>query len=364
MGRRRCIHVLAVVGGLALVHAFARAQVPGVYAVARTETFTNGLPVFALDGDWSRGYTPTGGDLRGWQAARAELGLDWRGWRIGALARGEAYLRLSDGAGRLAYTYQQQRDPAQPAVEDAGAEFLRWVGYGASLHSAPLRWTLGTSAWTAAARLDLMRLTRLRWAQTEGSVSLDGAGGYGFDVRYVETSSTRHAPFMRPPEPEGQGQSLSVVLQGEGPAWRARLAVEDAWSHLAWDGLNVQQARADSDTAQRTPEGYLDYAPLVQGFDVRRTVRDCIPINTVLDLAWKRPEGEWRLTASERYGLVQTWLGYASPGPLSWRLAFEPRAGATELGLAWSGLEIALGADRLDSAAHVRRARVSWRAGL
>lgn len=343
---------------------------PGIglqpYVLAQTDAFTNGLPIFALDGDWSRGYTPTGGDLRGFEVSRAELGLAWGGWRIGATARAEAYAHLSDGAGRLAYLYQSRGKPREGEQDNADAEAWRWVGQGLTLRSADAH-VLG---WRLGASVDLLRVRKLRFSESSGTVGYS-SGNYNFDVTARDDSPSKIPPYGTAAEPSGRAASLSLAAGTQwggatGRDWTLQLRADNAWSRIEWDGVNSEVQRINSNTAQLTPDGYVDYAPLIQGRYTRARIQHSIPVNLGALLRTDQVGFGWSIEASNRYGLTQGWfgIGAASTSAFGWQVRFEPWAHAYELGLAYAGLQFSAGADRLDSAAHVRRASLAWNAPL
>lgn len=337
----------------------------GAYVQADLQAWSNGLPVLDINGPWSKGYEARDGQQRAYQAFRAEAGVRidpgwtaWPGaWKVGLLARADALLAMSGEAAELAAHYQRQTDPSHAATYDSAHTSLSWKGRGVSLRSPAVQ--LG------ALRMDLglewFRLSRLRRTSTEGLTTYDGAGSYGYDLALRDDSDRTDAPFMDPPARSGHGAALSIAL-----AWSPRddfgldLRVHDLWSRLVWRGINGDDATLTSEVSTRTPEGYIDYQPALQGRYTQRTLQERIPTTVEAQATWRRAEGDWSVRLHRRWGLQQAWVGWQAPGTWRWQVAVEPRWSAVQLGLDVHGLSVRAMADRVDQAAHVRAVNVAY----
>ena len=348
----------------------------GVYSDIRAEALSNGMPVLSLDGDWSRGYDQREGAQRAYASARVEAGVMvpsiWHGfdspWRIGALTRADASAVLSGQAAQVVYFYQSQTNPGAPSRYNADASVLYWKGHGLAVHMPTLR--LGGLALDMG--WDHLVLSRLRSAQTEGEASYDGSGTYGYQMTARDDSWRTTEQFMRPPEPRGVGDALSMSWswhadpsdKGSGESnWmpsKAKLTVDDVWSELQWQGINGNDAVLNSQVSARTPDGYLQYQAAIQGRYSRRTMQERIPVSTQLQLDWQGLKGSWGLRVQTRLGLWQRWLSWQSDGTLQWLVGAEPLHKALELGMQWRGLSASLKADSLSNGAHVQGAQLGW----
>lgn len=353
----------------------------GVYALAKAEAWSNGVPILSLDGDWSRGYDAHAGTQRAYAFARTEVGAlipsGWSGfassWRIGALGRVEASGTLSGEAAEVIYRYQSQTDPDQAATYNADSSILFWKGRGLTVHAPTVR----IGAFLLDMNWDHLKLSRMRTVQTQGQASYNSDGSYGYRMQARDDSWQTTERFMRPPEPEGVGDAMSLSLrwqnnvakpgQVEGfsalPSWMS-LSIDDAWSLLQWQGINGNDAVLNSQVSSRTPEGYIEYQAAIQGKFTRRTLRERIPVGTQAQLGWRRPEGTWALKVHNRLGLWQRWLSWQSEGAVHWQVAAEPVHKAAQLGVEWRGLGASIMADRLDNGAHVQGGQLSWLLGF
>jgi hypothetical protein len=380
MGARRGL--VLVVFGLGVAHAAPSAQATdgalpawgawrlGAYGHVTGQAWSNGLPIIEMDGRWQQGYQQRQAVQRAYQTLDAEVGVSVAMapdpasapavWRIGWVQRAQAQVRLSGQAAQVVYHYQSQTDPAQAQSLDSAATVQYWQGQGLSVHSPA--WRLG--AWQVSGRVQWLQLQRLRRTDTSGTTAYDGAGAYAYRMDLRDADSRRQAAFLAPAEAYGQGASMSLAVQWQPASGVvAGLALDDAWSQLQWRGVNATRAVLNSEVSNRTPEGYIDYQPAVKGQDTRRTVSERIPVTVRADLIWQRPEGDWFVQLQHRWGLQQTWLGWAGGQAWRWRVALEPQARAASVGVQWQGWCLQAAADRLDGGAHVRQLALAYQWG-
>ena len=384
----RAVQVSSVgmVAALALSSGCAQTQAThesgwGVYATAKAEAWSNGVPVLNLDGDWSRGYDARAGTQRAYALARTEVGAlipsGWSGfassWRVGALNRVEASGTMSGDAAEVVYRYQSQTDPDQAGKYNADSSILFWKGRGVAVHAPTIR----VGAFSLDTNWDHLKLSRMRTVQTQGQASYNSDGSYGYQMQARDDSWKTTEPFMKAPESEGVGDAMSFSLRWQGdaagqdqveglsalPSW-ITLSVDDAWSLLQWQGINGNDAVLNSQVATRTPEGYIEYQAAIQGKFTRRTLRERIPVGTRAQFGWQRPEGTWSFKVQNRLGLWQRWVSWQSDGAVHWQLAAEPVHRALQMGVEWHGLGASIMADRLDNSAHVQGGQVSWVLGF
>lgn len=360
-----------VLPGLAGLTPLARGEPvawPAPYAQADFRAWSNGVPVLDIDGPWAQGYDPRSGPQRAYQAMQVEAGaaIQWPWWpdagtwRLGVLARSEAYVALSGPGAQVAYHYQSRQDPATPQAFDAHADVLSWRGRGVALHGP--QWPLGPwASLTWSASVQWLALQRLRHTLVDGQVRYLGAGGYDHQLQIQDDSATARPPFLPAPASQGAGQTLSLSLRWQASpdiVWSAQ--AQDLWSRLHWADLNALQARLDTQVSSKTVDGYIDYQPELTGQYTPHRVATRIPRALAVQGQWQRPEGLWSLRLHHQWGLQQTWLGWQSPGADGWSLAVEPRFGAWQVGTQWRGWSARLMADRLDAGAHVRQVSLAY----
>ncbi len=362
--------VLVLWGGLACANegVAPSLRLAGAYVDMRAQALSNGLPVMDIEGDWQRGYRRrgNGSTQRAYQAVQAEAGVrlsvPWPmvkgAWGIGWLVRSEAFARASGDAAEVVQFYQARRDPPGAATFQPRANVMLWRGQGLAVHTPWL--SAGLGEWQAT--MQWLSLQRLRRVGADGEVIYDGQGGYEHQLALLDDDSSAKGPFTAAPARRGAGHSLSLAWRWT-PAqdWSLRIEARDVVSRLRWEGVNTAQASLTSRVASRTPEGYLDYKPALQGAYARKTVRWRIPATVQAEVAWQGGgAGEWRLEMNRRWGLQEAWMGWRSLGDWQTGLALEPRFKALRLQVGHGGFAAGVQADRLDRASRAASVWVSY----
>lgn len=351
------------------------------FAQARLEAWSNGLPVLDFSGEWGgSGYQRRDGEQRAYLSARAELGLSWlpggqagqgrhaAAWSLAWLTRVDGTARASGQAAQVLHHVQSRTDPDQPVSYNADTDTQFWRGQGLSLRM-PLRLATQDQPWAVEARWDHMKLRRLRNVRTRGQVNYNADESYGFHGTLRDDDVKATTPFMAHAAPSGSGDALSLKLAWQRSAGEPddsllprhlSLHWEDAWSRLAWNGVNGNDAVLDSDVSQRTPEGYIEYQAAIHGQYTRRRMVQRIAPAVQLDASWAAPKGEWTLRLRQRLGLRQHWFGWQGPGEHRWRLALEPVARAWQIGGDAGAFSATLMGNRLDGEGHQLGAVLGW----
>jgi hypothetical protein len=346
-----------------------------VYVNMDAQAWSNGLPVMDMDGPWQSGYDARAGQQRAYQSLRAEVGVGldpawaaWPGmWRLGLLERSEVFARMSGATADLLATYQGRTDPAQPQVFDANHHSLSWRGRGMVIK--PPAFSTGPVQWDVS--MQWLRLGKLRTTSSAGIAAYEGAGTYAYQVALQDDNSRASIPFVDPAEKSGYGISLSVGAQGHLGAVSQVLAhvgwslrISDAWSRLAWNGVNGSDGDLTSQVSTKTPEGYTNYRAALQTQYTRRQLLTHIPSDTTLQLQWQQGSSQWFTRLNQRWGLTQTWLGWQHTGPWQWLIALEPQAKALQLGLDHGSLRVRLTADQFGPDAHVQGVSLAYALAL
>lgn len=331
------------------------------YFSLQRETQSNGLPVLALDGDWSQGYRPSHQTLRAFDTLRVETGIAHGDWSLGLLWRQEAFAALSPKTAELLYYYQQRRDPTAPTSFETQADSLQWAGQGLTL-TGPV---LSTHGWNLRATLDLFQLRQLRELQTQGSASYLGSDGYAFNSQILDRHHTTQGVFTSPPAPTGTGWSLSLTVRKTlTEQLDFSLALNDLASQLDWPRINVESSRINSEVKSRNAQGYVEYAPLLSGNYQSQAVQTRLPFGVHAQLQWRQGSGVWILDATQRYDLQQIWLGHAgrfAPIPaMGWSAQIDPRNSALALGMSFGSLALRVGWDNLNTAGQLRSVQLNW----
>ncbi|AKJ30547.1 hypothetical protein [Caldimonas brevitalea] len=221
--------------------------------------------------------------------------------------------------------------------------------------------------WQASVSAQALTIARWRDRSIQGQVQFDAqADRYEVDVRSTETYDGLEFPFQQDFASRGAGLLFGAELVWQAQPFTVALSARDAgW--LRWNGIPKQEMVLSTSTEGRDADGFVIYRPLIQGQNsqTRRTER--WPVRWAL-------KGRWQATPHGALGVsVDTLPGFGLLPGVSWRQNF----GALETGLgwrfherravaslAWKGLQLQFGADRLGSDASSRMVGLSYGAAL
>ncbi|MDO8456345.1 MAG: hypothetical protein Q7T07_05460 [Burkholderiaceae bacterium] len=343
-----------------------------VSATLGEESIGQGLPVLALDRpDWPRYRSDHEATPRAWRSLQAELlATHPNGWRLGALARAEAWLQASPDAVTAAALDATDLEPETGRRYHLDAQSQSWQGRGIKVGTPWL--ALDTAKrWHWQADAQLMRLQRLRTVDLSGSLLYRGGDVYDFNLQSQRSNPGITGPFLGASGSSGLGSSLSVALQGElAPGWRLQLRADDLLSRLVWPDLATDAATLDSEVTSRAPDGSLDYAPLVKGQKSLQRVTARIGTRWQAQASWSAfassgQPGALTLRADRKAGLNQYWLGWdnneTARNRPHWRLEIEPLRRVASVGLAWRGWHALLATDGKGTGSEFRALNVGWR---
>jgi hypothetical protein len=388
LGRLRHTHALAWIGSaLAGVACAASAQPvadpakpadgPVWQLQLSSDRHSDALPLAAWgDDDWSR-LRPRAGTNLAYVDEQLRLQRRSGSWTLGLVARSHATLV----AGSQALALAAQLDRGRPAADQPAQQWqvdmrLRgFAGAGASLaldSPADAGWARALAAstggqWQAGVTAELLALGRLRLRRIDGTASLAGnGGGYAFDLRSDEHDDRLSAPFQQAFARRGLGLLLGGSLQWQHGDWTVRAALQDGgWLH--WRGLPRQQLALDTSTVGFDADGFVQYKPLLTGQNSQRGFTQAQPWTGSLALAHdlddRRQAG---ITLRQLPGapLLPALHWRQRSGDLQWGLAWQVHQRRASIDLAWRGLALQAGADRLGAGAHSRSFGLAWQTTL
>jgi hypothetical protein len=340
-------------------------------ATASEASIGQGLPVLALDrDDWPSYRSKESSHPRAWRSLQAELSATHpSGWRIGALARAEAWLQASPDAVTVAALEALDARPQIASRYDLNARSQSWQGQGIRAGTPWLKLD-AAQRWHWQADVQLLRLKRLRTVELSGNLSYQSNDVYDFDLRSQRSNPRITGPFLPLSGGSGLGASLSVAVQGEPAAgWHVQLRADDLLSRLDWRDLATDSATLNSQVTSRAPDGSLDYAPLIQGQKSLMHIKRRIGVHWQAKASWSAfrasgQPGAVTLQAERKAGLNQYWLGWdsgdAGQNKLRWSVAVEPVRRVASLGLTWHGWQALLATDGKGADSQFRQLRLGW----
>jgi hypothetical protein len=295
---------------------------------------------------------------------------------VGLVARSQATLVASQPALALAAQLAQGRQPAaaQQWVVDLRLRGFAGAGLALALDSPPdAGWATALAArtggrWQASASAEALALGRWRLRRIDGSASQPGAGngGYAFALRSDEHDDRLSTPFQQAFARRGAGLLLGAALQWQSPGWNARAALQDGgWLH--WRGLPRQQLALDTATLGFDADGYLQYRPLVTGQNSQQGLTRLQPWTATLALAHdldERRQVGLALRQLPGAPLLPALHWRQRSGALQWGLGWQLHERRASVALAWRGLTLQAGADRLGGGARSRAFALGWETAL
>ncbi len=344
----------------AAAYALAAQAAPPVWELSvRADRHGGPVPLADLDGDDVDRLRLRPGRSLAYIEDEVRASRTQGAWTWSLLARSSATLVANRDALELAAQLARLAPADRDRRWHAEVDFRGFSGAG--LEAA--RAFRVADAWDARLSLQLLSLRQWREREIDGPVSYDAATrGYAFDVRATETGSRLDFPFRQPFGSSGLGLLLGGELGWRGPRLAVSMAVRDlGW--LRWRGIPQDDARLSSTTQSYDADGFVIYEPLIQG-QYRQSGR-----TARLAPKWAL-KTRWQSAAHGRFEAAVDWLPDFGALP---SVGWGGRFGAVDLGLgwrfherratvslAWQGLRLRFGADRLGSGAHSRDVTLGW----
>jgi hypothetical protein len=364
--------LLGLAGGPGSARA-ATADAPGMAASAdaaavdwqielHSDRHSDALPLAAMGhDDWQR-LKPRAGRNLAYVDDELRLSRRQGDWTWSLLARNHATLVASEDALALAALVDSGQHPAADRRWNTALQLRAFAGAGLALGHAH-RFAPG---WSAHGELQLLALGHWRERALQGPVQYTAADGrYAFDLQSTETNDRLDFPFQQPYARQGAALLLAGGLAWDGPAAWARVDWRDGgWLH--WHGVPQQEATLNTATQAVDADGFLIYQPLVQGRNRQDGPTRWLPWRGTLAAGPQWPDGQrlgLRLDTLPGWGVLpalQWQRPSAVPGGLALAAEWRLHERRLDLMLAWRGLTLRAGADRLDGQARSHLFALGW----
>ena len=278
---------------------------------------------------------------------------------LALLARSQASLVANDQTLELAQRVATGHVPDADRHWQAQARLRGFAGAGVEVSR---RQRLGDSV-TLAVSSQLLALGRLREREISGTVDYQSrALAYGFDLLSTESNDRLRSPYQQAFARRGTGLLLGATLRWAHGPWQADAGLHDGgW--LRWHGIPRQDNSLVANRQSIDADGFVVYGPLLQGQNSQPRWTRRQPWRGQLSASVALDPNQRVGVSVERwpdFGLLPTVHWRRDAGPLAlaleWRLHERRLTGA----LAWQGLALRVGADRLDSSAHSRTLALSY----
>jgi len=303
-----------------------------VYASLQAFAANDQVAMGQYGSDWQGDYSPRNGTNLGLLFARTETGVQWHGFKLGALYRAEALVEANRDTSDLVRQYTNS------SGYDLGRTYqldLRIKGFeadGARL-SKSFQFELG-GPWQMDWGLGLsyLRGKRIKLLTVPGqaiTVSLQdvnaGASLNDTDSQMNITDPEQfNAPYGRLATPFGEGYALDagMVLQHSESGFSAEVAVADLAGSMNWKNLPTNVADISTANKYYDANGYVhfnasasrtsSYRNLTQNLDPKLWLAANYPIDDYeVQGAASYTDGYWFPQAGIKYQFNPQWSGGA-----------------------------------------------------
>lgn len=222
-------------------------------------------------GEWKGRYSPRDGDNIGLLSARVETGVQWRGFRLGALYRAEALVHTNRDSTDLIRQYLDNNTFDYGRRYQIDYQLRGFEANGVRLSKSastplPAGWQMSWGA--GAAILQGMRLkvvTATGQAQVLSAQNINVNATMDTRDNRMDTSGQGdfNPPYGAHPPISGQGFALDtgLVLQHEDGV-KLEAAVNDLYGFMDWRSLPRIVTGYNTASTYYDPQGYVHFKPL------------------------------------------------------------------------------------------------------
>ena len=259
-------------GLLAVDNPAKNGQTRSVYANVAAFEANDQVAMQQYGGDWAGDYTPRTGTNLGVLFARAEAGVQWSGYRLGAIYRAEALVQANRDTSDLVQQYHADSGSTVGRGYSLDYQLTGFEADGIRLskrfatdinNTWQLDWGLGVS-YLHGKRIKLKTVTgQLVTLNTKDFDALANVSDADSLMNTIDKGSF-NAPYGRQASASGSGHAVDVgfVLHHASGA-SLELAVSDLLGRIDWQDLpnNVAVYRSGELHKYYDANGYINYYP-------------------------------------------------------------------------------------------------------
>ena len=329
----------------------------------RSDRHADALPLALLGQDSGSALAPR----RGLNLAYLDdqIGIERRigPWTLGLLARSYATVVASEDALRLALQSAAGQGPAQDTRWQASVHYRGLSGAGVSA-----RWQITFNpAFSVALSGQWLALSHWRDQRVVGQVGFNAqAASYGLNLVSDRIDDRLSFPYQTSQASHGSALLLGAQATWRAAGWLAEVNLRDGgWLH--WRAIPRQQLSLVSDRQIVDADGFVVYGPLIEGRNSQTLSTQRWPWRTRLTLGREMPDGHQLMASADHlpgFGWLpavqwQRRLGLVDLA-VKWRI-HERRFGTS---VAFHGLSLCVGADRLGAQSRSREFQLTWNSGF
>jgi len=284
-------------------------QVTKVYAVVDAFEANDQVAMREYGASWQGNYTPRSGTNIGLLAARAEAGVQWNGYRFGALYRAEALVEANRDTADVVQQYSTQSGYNIGRTYALDYRIKGFEANGARV-SKSMAFVTG-SPWQVqvGAGLSYLRGTRLKIETVTGQIVTLNTKDFGAAAGRNMTDSTLNvsdlaqfnAPAGRMAAPSGSGYALDfgVVARHPDSGITLELAVADLLGRIEWTDVPNNVTAYNNATKYYDANGYAQFNALTTRTSNYQTISQ--QLDPKIRLAVSYPVGHFQLQGAADY---------------------------------------------------------------
>lgn len=296
-------------GQLAVDNPAKNGQERGAYASMEAFEGNDQVAMRQYGKDWLGEYSPRGGTNLGLLSARAETGVQWLGYRLGALYRAEALVEASRDASDLVRQYKNSTGYDIGRTYQVDYRIKGFEADGARLSKA-FQLALG-GQWQMDLGLGLsyLRGRRIKLETVTGQAVTLATKDLNATASLDDTDSRMNitnlakfnAPFGLLTTPSGQGYALDagMVLRHGGSGFSAELAVADLAGRMDWRNLPNNVVNYNTANKYHDANGYVQFDPTITRVSSYRDLTQ--NLDPKVWLAANYPIGNFELQGASSY---------------------------------------------------------------
>ena len=339
-------------GRLSKIFSYTTNQTPILFSSAQYFTVSDWTQVQDVSGKWQNLYQPKEGSNLALSKYQVEIGFLQGEWGFAYARRNDTVIEANRDALDLLYLQKNNLPIPQNTVYRPSISASNLTAQGPEIFKRFTLFEKEDARVLAALGVSYLTGGKIRQTQLLGQVQATGGSTYALNIsNWSDIDSGKTYPFMRDGSPTGSGYAMDIALHARwGKHHRAWLTVDDWQTKLQWKQVPSTQATADSKTANRDSNGFISYAPVIQGTNARLDTTQRIDPTTIVGYA--RDIGATTLSAESMWisgvAIPSAGIGYRVNDTLRLIAGRDFRFGTVTSGLAWNNLAISLYSNRLD----------------
>lgn len=255
------------------------------YAEASAFLGNDVAPIVQVRKDWADGYSPRTGRNLALISARAETGVQWRGFRFGLVSRQEWFAEAAKDTADIVRAEKLNADYDTGRRYTADYRLRGFTANGFRLGKAFLQnlsagWTAN---WGVAA--SVLRGSKMRREDISGNAI--GTGGQSYDATadwrrdYSNMDTTSFAPAFRDGHPDGHGYAGDLGLRLErDDGLRFEYAVNDLVGRMRWTGIPEMTLSGTNVFAGTLPGGRMIRVDFNERLPRKQTFLASVPLQS------------------------------------------------------------------------------------